>query len=294
MSSMFRRFFSASFSKHPTLPGVGYLTLESPSTLNSLSPAMIASISEITHSTIFRESTVVILSAKYQDTNQNTNQDTNVKKTTRVFCAGADLKNRLTMNENQVHDFVKKLRSTFDSISLGKYSQESNQEIDGPITIGVSDGLALGGGYELLLACDMIVLGSSPDVAIGLPEVKLGVIPGAGGTQRLRERVGVARAIELTVTGRRVGPDEAVRLGMAEKVAANPLQEAEAMATEIVKGAPLALKAARKAIKIGAGIALHEGLAIEEACYDQIIPTQDRTEGLKAFIEKRKPVYKGL
>ncbi|KAL6776481.1 hypothetical protein ACKKBG_A21305 [Auxenochlorella protothecoides x Auxenochlorella symbiontica] len=127
------------------------------------------------------------------------------------------------------------------------------------------------------------------------PETRLGIIPGAGGTQRLPRVVGTPRAKELIYTGRRISAQEALDIGLADHLADSVSAEDRALrlARDIAQGGPVALRMAKQAIGLGMEVDLASGLLVEEACYAQVIPTQDRLEGLKAFAEKRPPVFKG-
>ncbi|KAG2428602.1 hypothetical protein HYH02_014304 [Chlamydomonas schloesseri] len=199
-----------------------------------------------------------------------------------VFCAGADLKERAGMTQSEAAEFVSRIRRTFSEL----------QDLPMP-TVAVVEGLALGGGAELALACDMRVMGSGAFIAF--PEAQLGIIPGAGGTQRLPRIVGASRAKELIFTGRRVGGEEALKLALADHVVSDDqvYNRALQLAEQIVRSAPLSLRQAKAAVNRGLEVDLHTGLAMEEALYAQLLPTKDRLEGLKAFAEKRKPAYTG-
>ena len=199
-----------------------------------------------------------------------------------VFCAGADLKERAGMAQSEVDSFVRGLRSAFTAL----------EDLPMP-TIAVIEGAALGGGLELALACDLRVVGA--DALLGLPETGLAIIPGAGGTQRLPRLIGRSRAKELIFTGRRITGDEAGRLGLADHAvpAGQAMDRALSLAREILPKGPLALRAAKAAIHGGMGMDRDSGMAWERACYGQVISTKDRLEGLKAFQENRKPVYRG-
>ncbi|KAI9188008.1 hypothetical protein H9P43_002399 [Blastocladiella emersonii ATCC 22665] len=198
----------------------------------------------------------------------------------KVFCAGADLKERKTMTPDEVSSFVSSLRASFSEL----------QNLRTP-TIAALDGAALGGGLELALCCDLRAAGTG--ARLGLPETKLAIIPGAGGTQRLPRLIGVPRAKELMFTGRVVLPEEALQIALVNRVAERGEDAAIALAREIVPQGPIALRMAKRAVDEGTEVDLASGLAIEQKCYAQVIPTQDRLEGLKAFAEKRKPQYKG-
>lgn len=200
----------------------------------------------------------------------------------RAFCAGADLKERATMSQAEVRRFVAGLQRTMDLIA------------NAPVPIiAAIDGYALGGGLELALACDLRL--TTARSSIGLTETRLGIIPGAGGTQRLTRIVGIARAKELIYRARRVSGEEAVELGIANALTdpESLLQEALAWCADIAKSAPLSIAQAKFAIDRGAEVDLHSGLAIERKAYEVLIPTEDRLEALAAFRDKRPPVFKG-
>jgi enoyl-CoA hydratase/carnithine racemase len=198
----------------------------------------------------------------------------------KAFCAGADLKERKGMPQDQVREFVSLLNLMMNTIANSP-----------KVWIGAIHGACLGGGLELALCTDLRV--ANRNVSLGLPEVRLGILPGAGGTQRLPRLIGVARAKELILTGTRISGDEALRLGVVNRVADDHEAEAMALASEVCKGAPISLTQAKRAIEGGWDLHMEAGLRWERACYDVTIPTQDRLEGLRAFAEKRPPVYRG-
>ena len=159
--------------------------------------------------------------------------------------------------------------------------------------VAAINGAAFGGGLELALACDLRIAADTAE--LGLTEVRLGIIPGAGGTQRLTRIAGVAAAKELILTGRRVRAQRAYALGIVSDVvpAENLADAAGKLADEIASAGPLALAAAKRAIDSGAGLPLADGLALEAACYEEVLASDDRNEGLAAFAEKRAPLFKG-
>jgi enoyl-CoA hydratase/carnithine racemase len=201
----------------------------------------------------------------------------------RAFCAGADLKERAGMSDTDVRRYIQTIRSTF--------TLAENLPI--PVLAAVN-GVALGGGTELALACDLRI--ASDKATLGLTEASLAIIPGAGGTQRLPRIVGKAKAKELIFTARRVDAGEALAIGLVNRTVPHEslLAEARTMADAIVQNGPVALRAAKRAIDRGLEMDLASGLVFESTCYELTIPTEDRREGLAAFREKRKPVYKGL
>lgn len=203
-----------------------------------------------------------------------------------VFCAGADLKERAKMSLEEVAPFVARTRKIFNDVSCL------------PIpTIAALDGVALGGGLELALACDFRFASSS--TKMGLVETKLGIIPGAGGTQRLPRLVGISKAKELIFTGRVLDGQQAFAIGLVnQSVVQNEngdaaYQYAVQFAEEIAQNGPIAVKMAKLSIDGGMEIDLEGALKHEESCYSVVVPTKDRIEGLNAFKEKRKAKYIG-
>lgn len=154
-------------------------------------------------------------------------------------------------------------------------------------------GYALGGGCELALACDLVV--AADDATFGQPEVRVGIIPGAGATQRLARAVGKARAMELVLTGRRVPATEAAAMGLVSRLVppGETLAAALALAGEVAAGPPLAVAAALRAIDAAFALPLAEGLAAERALFIDLFDTEDRAEGMRAFTEKRPPTWRG-
>lgn len=201
----------------------------------------------------------------------------------KVFCSGADLKERATMKPEEVGPFVSSLRE----LIMKLYHFPSP-------TIAAIDGVALGGGLELSLACDIRLASSSSKV--GLVETKLGIIPGGGGTQTLARVVGMAKAKELIFTGKVLSGEEAERVGLVNCVvpSASELEEKiQDMADQISSNGPIALRMAKSAVNVGCELPIETAMSVERNCYAQIIPTKDRLEGLLAFKEKRKPVFTG-
>lgn len=200
----------------------------------------------------------------------------------RAFCAGADLKERATMEPPQVEQFVTGLRSTFSFLH-----QMSK------VTVAVIQGAALGGGLELALHCDLRY--AAEDAKLGLTETRLAIIPGAGGTQMLPRIVGTARAKHMIFTAQPLSGARAAEIGLVHAaVPATDLDEwAKQQVNQIVGNGPIALRLAKRAIDAGIQVSLDQGLEIEKTCYAQVIPTQDRLEGLLAFNEKRAPKYSG-
>jgi enoyl-CoA hydratase/carnithine racemase len=154
-------------------------------------------------------------------------------------------------------------------------------------------GFALGGGLELALACDIRIAGE--DSQLGLTEVNLAIIPGGGGTQRLPRLVGRGKALEMILTGARIDAREALRIGLVERVvpATEVLSSAQALARALAEKAPVALRYAKEAVVKGLGLPLEDGLRLENDLATLLRTTDDRIEGAKAFLEKRKPRFTG-
>ena len=198
----------------------------------------------------------------------------------KAFCAGADLKERQSLTPDEVRVFVGQMNFAFRSI-----------ERSPKVWIAALQGACLGGGLELSLCADLRV--AQRDAILGLPEVRLGILPGAGGTQRLPRLIGVARAKELILTGSRITADHALALGVVNRVADDHEAAAHALADEVGLAAPISVMQAKRAVDEGYDLHLEAGLAWERACYEVTIPTKDRLEGLAAFAEKRPPRFQG-
>jgi len=204
-----------------------------------------------------------------------------------IFCAGADLKERLKLSNLEVKIFVSQLRALNTAV----------ENLPMPV-IAAIDGVAVGGGLELALACDMRT--ASNNAMLGLVETKLAIIPGAGGTQRLSRLIGPAFAKELIFTAKTVTGEQALEMGIVNCVAKQNSDKNAAyikaleLGREIIPNGPVSLKMAKVAINAGCDVDMKTGNVIEEACYAQVVPTRDREEGLKAFLEKSTPVYTGM
>lgn len=204
-----------------------------------------------------------------------------------IFCAGADLKERLAMSESEVPQMSQTYRQLFAQLHSLPFP-----------TIAAIDGHALGGGLEMALACDLRIASSS--ARMGLVETSLAIIPGAGGTQRLPRIVGIARAKELIFTAKILDGHTAWKMGLVNEVVEQSARGDAAyertveIARKIAANGPIGVRAAKEAINRGIEAPdLHQGLEIEGECYQQVVSTTDRIEGLKAFVEKRTPRYRG-
>lgn len=199
-----------------------------------------------------------------------------------AFSAGADLKERRGVAAADSGPYVDAISGAINAWA----------EMPRP-TIAAMSGPALGGGLELALACDLRI--ASEDAVMGLSEVRLGIMPGAGGTQRLTRLIGMARAKELVLTGRRIDARRALEIGLVSRVVpvAELRRAAEELAAELSACAPLSVAKAKEAIDLGVGLPLDQALAVERRCYDVTLASEDRNEGLRAFAEKRPPRFTG-
>jgi len=200
----------------------------------------------------------------------------------KAFCAGADLKERKTMPDERVPEFVKNIRALMDDV----------EALPQP-TIAVIGGFAFGGGTELALPCDLRV--AAAHAQLGLTEVSLAIIPGAGGTQRLPRLIGKSRAKDLILTGRRIDAAEGERIGLLNRIAEEGRLRETALeiAGAIAANGPIAVRAAKDAIDQGSELSIGAGLEHEARCYERVLGTRDRLEALAAFAEKRKPEFSG-
>jgi E-phenylitaconyl-CoA hydratase len=198
-----------------------------------------------------------------------------------TFCAGADLKAQVTGVEGLAAHFDRHNRSLVRDLDLGK-----------PL-IAAINGAALGGGLELVLLCDIRIAANT--VIFALPEVRIGSMPGSGGTQRLARIIGLGNALHFALTGERFGADEALRIGLVTRITPPDalIEEAMAIANRIAENAPLSVRATRAAIREGAEMTLAQGLKLERMLFTALRDSEDRAEGRNAFREKRRPRFKG-
>jgi enoyl-CoA hydratase/carnithine racemase len=200
----------------------------------------------------------------------------------KAFCAGADLKERAGVTAEDTKPYVDAISAAITAWS----------RIPKP-TIAALNGAAFGGGLELALACDFRI--ATTTAAFGLTEVRLGIMPGAGGTQRLPRLIGVARAKELVLLGRRISAERALEIGLINDIAEPGKLDAavDGLIEEIAACAPLSITKAKEAIERGIELPLDQALRLERECYNVTLFSEDRNEGLRAFAEKRKPSFTG-
>jgi enoyl-CoA hydratase/carnithine racemase len=247
--------------------GVALVTLNRPDRMNALSRATVEALGRIGRE-LSAESAIraVVLTGAGN----------------RAFCAGADLKERLTMSDDEVLAMLRLYRSELAWLS----------RFHAPVVAAIN-GAALGGGLELALLCDLRV--AIEGAVLSLPETSLGIIPAAGGTQRLPRLIGEARAKELILLGRRISAAEALSYGLLNSVCvedADLLAHTLGFIAPIVEGAPIAQRSALLALR-AAESPFEEGLRAELAAYEACLRSEDRREALRAFQEKRKPVFRG-
>jgi methylglutaconyl-CoA hydratase len=244
-----------------------WLVLNRPNAANALSRTLVAALrAELAALAELADLTAVVLAGAGE----------------RTFSAGADLKERLGMTLDETRAFLDELGALVQAV----------EDFPRPVIAAIS-GAAFGGGLEIALACDVRVADESASMA--LSEVRLGIVPGAGGTQRLSRLCGIAVAKELILTGRRIDASTALKLGLVSEVVAKADLHAAvaALCSELAAAGPLALAAAKHAIDAGFGKPMGEALAIERAYYETVLVSEDRNEGLRAFAEKRPPRYHG-
>lgn len=225
------------------------------------------------------------LMGELRDALKNLDQDDEVRVVVitgneRAFAAGADIK--------QMAD-----KSTIDMWKVDQFSTWDQIRKTKKPTIAAVSGFALGGGCELAMTCDMIV--ASESAKFGQPEIKIGVTPGAGGTQRLTKAIGKARAMELVLTGKFISAKEALEFGLINRVVPVELylESAIELAGEIAKMSPIASQLAKESINRSFETHLDEGLTLERKNFYLAFSSEDQKEGMQAFIEKRQPNYQG-
>ncbi|MFD2972652.1 enoyl-CoA hydratase [Peribacillus deserti] len=247
--------------------GAAFITLNRPEAANALSLELLRDLGDtLTKIGLNNDVRAVILTGAGE----------------KAFCAGADLKERAGMSPVEVKQTVSLIGETVRKL----------ENLPQPV-IAAINGACFGGGLELALACDIRI--ASETAKMGLTETSLGIIPGAGGTQRLPRLIGMSKAKELIYTARRLTAEEAVEAGLISKAVPLPdlMEAAGSLGAEIAKNAPIAVMQAKRAIDLGMQTDLATGLKIEEQCYSVTLPTKDRLEGLIAFKEKRQPRYTG-
>lgn len=243
--------------------GVGTLTLNRPQAMNSLSPQICQEAKEVLEQAAADEEVRVVI----------------ITGGNKFFCAGADIK---ALQEKGIIGAASMVVDFIDWV----------EGYEKPLIAAVS-GYALGGGCELAMVCDLRIAAAT--AMFGVPEIKIGLFAGAGGTQRLPRIIGVTKAKEMNFTGDPIDAQEAYRLGLVNKVvpAESLMAEAEKLARLIAERAPLSLKIIKKNIDVGAQMDIASAMQYDRRGLLVLAASEDATEGIKAFIEKRKPVFRG-
>jgi enoyl-CoA hydratase len=255
---------------YDTEDGIGIITLNRPESLNALSFKM-------------KEEILLLFDKVEKDAQVRVIILTGGKK---AFCSGADIKERLSIkDESSQYDYYFRQRTAHKFYSR-------IEDFEKPVIAAIS-GVAIGGGCELSMVCDLRI--ATETARFGVPEVKIGMIPAAGGTQRLPRIIGITKAKELLYTGEFIDAYEAHRLGLVNKVvpADDLMMEAKSMAQKLLKNPPLPIQFAKRAVNTGMQLDLASALDYETFCAALLCRSEDRIEGFKAFTEKRKPVFKG-
>ncbi|MFN2252379.1 MAG: enoyl-CoA hydratase-related protein [Anaerolineae bacterium] len=245
-------------------PPIATVTLNRPEALNALSPELIAELVDALE-TLDADDEVRAIVLTGSD---------------RAFAAGADIKQ---LAESSVVDQIERDQfAVWDKI----------RRVKKPLIAAVS-GWSLGGGNETMMMCDMVV--ASESAKFGQPEINIGIMPGAGGTQRMAQALGKVRAMEIILTGRNMTADEAMAAGLVNKVVPNEayLDEAKALAREVASKPPIAVQMAKQAVNAVFDDYLDKGLMTERRNFYMLFATHDQKEGMQAFLEKRKPEWKG-
>jgi enoyl-CoA hydratase len=247
--------------------GIGIITLNRPKRMNALDRTSIGEIIQLIDEISNDNEVAVVI----------------IKGSKKYFCVGADIED------------VIGITSCVDAHQWFNQGQEVMNDIENlekPVIAAVS-GPALGGGCELALACDIRI--AADNAIFGQPEIKLGVLPGGGGTQRLTRLISIGKAKEMLFTGDVIDAKEAYRIGLVNKVVGleSLMDEVKELAYKMASRPAFALKMTKTVINRGINMDLQSALAYEARCVEMLFSTEDKNEGMKAFIEKRKPVYKG-
>ena len=245
--------------------GIGYITINRPAALNALSSEVLTDLNLVLDEVEKHEDIRVVIVSGQGD---------------KAFVAGADIKEMDKMSPIQAFEYMTYANDTFTRLS----------DLTQP-TIAVLNGYALGGGLELALSTDIRI--GFEKTMVGFPEVGLGIIPGFAGTQRMSRLIGTSKTKELIYTARIVKGNEAYDLGILNKLvpAEELLSSAEELAKSIMKNAPLAVEKAKHVIQVGSELPLKNAIRLETEAEALLFSTEDKVEGMRAFVEKRKAVF---
>jgi enoyl-CoA hydratase len=249
------------------IAGLAIIRLNRPENLNALTSEIFAALRERLNQLQIDESLRVLILTGSGD---------------KAFCAGIDIGALVDRPESEARKISKRGQNVC--------AQLENFPV--PVVAAVN-GIAAGGGCELALACHLRIASSS--ATFSLPETKLGLIPGYGGTQRLSREFGHGRAIEMMLTGKSIGAEQAMEIGLVNRIVpiSELMSEVVSLGKEIETLSPLAIRACMKAVNFGSELPLDEGLALETELFASLFATDDVREGTRAFLEKRSPVFRG-
>ena len=256
------------FISYERMPNsIGILTINRPNVLNALNWDTLGELREFLEDVLPKEGLKALIFTGAGD---------------KAFVAGADIAQMNEMKERDFQDYVDYAHRVYELI-----------ENEPCPSIAAINGYALGGGCELALACDIRI--ASEKARLGFPEVKLGIFPGWGGTQRITRILGLGKTKELVFTGEMINAEEALRIGLVERVVphAEIMNEAKKLAGEIAKRGPIAVRLSKTAINAGSEMDLHKALLLEKTLVSLCFDSKDRVEGMKAFLEKREPAFTG-
>lgn len=254
-----------SYEREPN--NIGILKINRPNVLNALNWDTLGELREFLEDVMPKEELKALIITGAGD---------------KAFVAGADIAQMNEMKERDFQDYVDYAHRVYELI-----------ENEPCPSIAAINGYALGGGCELALACDIRI--ASEKARLGFPEVKLGIFPGWGGTQRVTRVLGLGKTKELVFTGEMVNAEEALRIGLVERVVPHSeiMNEAKKLAGEIAKRGPIAVRLSKTAINAGSEMDLQKALLLEKTLVSLCFDSQDRIEGMKAFLEKREPTFTG-
>jgi enoyl-CoA hydratase/carnithine racemase len=260
LSRAHHRFVTVTTAEH-----IAMVTLDRAPALNALSGSMSEELAEAFGGLATKEDVwVVVLRAAGE----------------KAFCVGADLKERASFSLEDFYANRTQIRAMFGSL----------RALPQPVLAAVF-GFALGGGFELVLSCDLVI--AARGTVMGLPEVRVGLLPAGGGTQLLPRKIGIGRAKDLILRGARLSAEEALAMGLVSKVVAptDLEDEALALARELCKSSPVAVRAAKRAIDAGFGAGMDSAIELEDEAWKTVVGSADRSEGIAAFIAKRDPQW---
>lgn len=244
-----------------TANGIATITINRPHALNALNSAVLDGVRDAV--TAVNADAIILTGAGEK-----------------AFVAGADIAEMVDLDGSAAEAFSRRGQDAFQTLA----------DFPGP-TVAAINGFALGGGLEVAMACDILIAGTN--AKLGLPETTLGVVPGFGGTQRLPRRVGPGQAKKLMFTGAIIDANEALRIGLVDAVDDNPVEAAQKLLGKALRNGPIAVQTCKHLIDDGLEMDLDDAISMEAAAFGAVFETADKTEGMRAFLQKRKPSFEG-